>query len=72
MAEGIQVEALGGDVPAVPVSGLMGKGLPELVETLSAVAEMQDLRAVREGNAEGYILESNVHKGLGSVLLPFS
>jgi translation initiation factor IF-2 len=69
MAEGIQLETLGGDVPVVPVSGLTGLGLPTLVETLSAVAEMKDLRAETNGRVHGHVLESRVQKGLGCVLL---
>lgn len=56
---------MGGDVPSVEVSGLTGKGLDELVETISTLAEMQDIRAEAEGPAQGYILESKVQKGLG-------
>ncbi|KAL4258479.1 TRAFAC class translation factor GTPase superfamily protein [Pleurotus pulmonarius] len=67
LAEGMQLEAFGGDVPSVEVSGLTGHGLPNLVETLSAMAEMQDLRAEREGPVLGYVLESRVQKGLGPV-----
>lgn len=67
MAEGIQLECFGGDVPSVEVSGLTGKGLPELVETLSAMAELQDLRAEIEGSVHGYVLESKMTKGLGPV-----
>lgn len=69
LAEGIQLEAFGGEVPSVPVSGLTGHGLDQLVETISVMAEMQDLRAEREGKVQGYVLESNVHKGLGCVNL---
>ena len=65
MTEGIQVEDFGGDVPAVNVSGLSGEGLPELLETLSVVSEMQDLRAEQTGSVYGHVLESNVQKGLG-------
>jgi len=65
MAEGVQLEDLGGEIPSVHVSGLTGEGLPELVETISAVAEMQDLRAEQEGPVYGHVLESNFHKGLG-------
>lgn len=65
MAEGLQLEVFGGDIPSVEVSGLTGHGLPLLVETISAVAEMQDLRAERNGPVHGYVLESKVHKGLG-------
>ncbi|KDR81479.1 hypothetical protein GALMADRAFT_58853 [Galerina marginata CBS 339.88] len=67
LAEGVQLEEFGGDIPAVHVSGLTGQGLPELVETLSAVAEMQDLRAEHDGPVYGHIIESNFHKGLGPV-----
>lgn len=63
--EGIQLESLGGDVPSVAVSGLTGKGLSELVETISAVAELQDLRAERGGPVHGLVLESKVQHGLG-------
>ena len=65
LAEGIQLEAFGGDVPSVPVSGLTGQGLDQLVETISVMAEMQDLRAERDGSIHGYVLESKMHKGLG-------
>lgn len=65
MSEGIQLETFGGDVPSVEVSGLTGQGLSDLVETLSAMAELQDLRAEKEGPVQGYVLESKVTKGLG-------
>ncbi|EPQ58384.1 initiation factor 2, partial [Gloeophyllum trabeum ATCC 11539] len=66
-AEGLQLETVGGDIPVVQVSGLTGKGLPDLVETISTVAELQDLRAEVDGKVHGYILESKIHKGLGPV-----
>lgn len=65
MAEDVQLEVFGGDIPSVEVSGLTGQGLPDLVETLSAMAEMQDLRAEEDGLVHGFVLESKVHKGLG-------
>jgi translation initiation factor IF-2 len=65
MVEGVQLETFGGDVPSVEVSGLTGHGLPRLVETLSVMAEIQDFRAERDGQVQGYILESKVVKGLG-------
>ncbi|KAK0442948.1 translation initiation factor IF-2 [Armillaria borealis] len=67
LAADVQLEEFGGDVPSVEVSGLTGKGLPTLVETLSAMAEMQELRAERDGPVHGYVLESQVQKGLGAV-----
>jgi len=68
MTEGVQLEEFGGDVPAVQVSGLTGEGLGDLVEILSTVAEVQDLRAEQTGPAQGHVIESNLHKGLGFVL----
>ncbi len=65
LAEGIELEDFGGDIPSVEVSGLTGHNLPTLVETLSAMAEMQDIRAEKDGDVNGYVLESRVTKGLG-------
>lgn len=67
LAEDVQLEVFGGDIPSVEVSGLTGHGLPDLVETLSALAEMQNLRAEADGPVQGYVLESKMHKGLGAV-----
>ncbi|KZT28492.1 initiation factor 2 [Neolentinus lepideus HHB14362 ss-1] len=67
VAEGLQLETVGGDIPVVPVSGLTGKGLDDLVETISAVAELQNLRAECESNIHGYVLESKIQKGLGPI-----
>jgi len=67
LAEGIQLEAMGGDIPSVEISGLTGQGLDQLVETITAVAEVQDLRADHEGQACGRIIESKLQKGLGPV-----
>jgi len=69
LSENIQLEAFGGDVPSVEVSGLTGHGLNDLVETLSAMAELQDLRAERAGPVHGHVLESKILKGLGHVFL---
>lgn len=40
-------------------------GLDDLVETLSTLAEIRDLRARQDGQAEGFVLESRVDKGRG-------
>jgi len=51
----------------VPVSGLPGKGLDDLVEGLLVVlhSEIMDLRACQESRAEGLIVDAKVEKGLG-------
>ncbi len=65
LVEGVQLEAMGGDVPSVEISGLTGQGLDQLVETITAVAEMQDLRADPNSQTYGRIIESKLQKGLG-------
>ncbi|ORY27498.1 hypothetical protein BCR39DRAFT_538296 [Naematelia encephala] len=65
--EEVYLEEDGGEVPSVKVSGLNKLGLDDLVETLSTVAELRDIRARRDGKAEGYVLESNVDRGRGNV-----
>lgn len=59
---------MGGDVPSVEVSGLTGHGLDDLVETISLLAELQDIRSEAEGPAHGFVLESKVIRGFGLVL----
>ncbi|OCB84214.1 initiation factor 2 [Sanghuangporus baumii] len=65
-AEGIELEVMGGDVPSVEVSGLTGHGLENLIETISLLSELQDIRAETDGLAHGYVLESKVTKGFGN------
>lgn len=67
MAEGVEVEDLGGDVPCVEVSAKKRIGLDTLEETLAILAEMADLRADPAGLPEGRVLESRVEKGRGNV-----
>lgn len=67
LSEGLELEVFEGNVPSVNVSGKTGLGLGNLVETLSMVAELQDLRAERDTSTPvfGYVLEARVQKGLG-------
>ncbi|KAF8321274.1 initiation factor 2 [Clavulina sp. PMI_390] len=67
LAEGVELEEFGGEIPCVEVSGMTGLGLDKLVDTLSTLAEIKELRARATGRAEGRILESRVDKGRGSV-----
>ncbi len=65
--QGVLVEGWGGDVPVVEVSALKKQGISELLEVVLLVAEMQDLRAPKEGPARGTILEARKEKGRGVV-----
>ena len=60
-------EDLGGDTPVVEVSALKGDGVDDLLETLSLVAEIEELKANFNTNASGYIVESRMEVGRGNV-----
>lgn len=65
---GISVEDVGGDIPCVEVSAVSRTGLDTLVETVSAVAEVRELTAERQGvRVEGRVIESHIDKGRGNV-----
>lgn len=65
MALGVEIEDFGGDIPCVEVSSVTGQGLPDLLETISALAEFRELKAERDGRVEARVIESRVEKGRG-------
>lgn len=60
-------EEWGGDVPFVPISAKKGDGIPELLETLALVAEVEELQANPGRAAEGTVLEAHLDKQVGPV-----
>ncbi len=60
-------EDLGGDIPVVEISALKGDGIDDLLETLSLVAEIEELKANFNSFASGYIIESRMEVGRGNV-----
>lgn len=60
-------EEWGGKTIVVPISAKVGTGVNELLEMIALQSQMMDLRANPDVPARGYILESRVEKGLGSV-----
>jgi translation initiation factor IF-2 len=58
-------EAYGGDTIVVPISAKTGKGVDDLLENLSLVAELEDLRADPNGDLQGVIIESKIDKQAG-------
>ena len=60
-------EDLGGDIPVVEISALKGEGIKDLLETLSLVAEIEELKSVYESDASGFIIESRMEVGKGNV-----
>ncbi|CAK7266730.1 translation initiation factor IF-2 [Sporothrix epigloea] len=57
---GIEIEDYGGDVQVACVSGRTGEGMDSLEENILTLSEILDLRAERDGMAEGWVLESSV------------
>lgn len=66
-AHNVLVEEWGGEVPMVPISALKKTGLKELLETISVQAEVLDLKANPDLQAEGAVLEARMEKGRGVV-----
>jgi translation initiation factor IF-2 len=58
-------EAFGGDTIVVEISAMTGQGVPDLMEMISLVAEVEDLRATPEGPAKGVVIESILDKRAG-------
>lgn len=67
----IYVEGYGGDIPVVPISAIKGDGIPELLDMILLVTDLQDLKANPEVNAEGTIIEAkrDSKKGISATLL---
>ena len=67
LEHGVIAEEFGGDVPLVGVSARRGTNLDALRDAILLQAELMELHAESEGDAEGLVLEAAVAKGLGSV-----
>ena len=64
---GLVPEEWGGDVIMVDVSAKFGEGLPNLLEMLLLVAEMQELKADPTAAPTGVVIEAELDKGKGPV-----
>lgn len=60
-------EEWGGDTIYVPVSAHTKLGIPELLEQIDLVAEVQELKANPKRSATGLVIESRMDKGRGAV-----
>ncbi|MBA2934781.1 translation initiation factor IF-2 [Sphingomonas sp. CGMCC 1.13654] len=63
----VQVEEMGGDVQDVEVSALAKTGLDELIEKILLQAELLELKANPDREAEGTVVEAQLDKGRGPV-----
>lgn len=60
-------EAWGGTTITINCSAVTGEGIPQLLEMLALQAEVLELKANPNMRARGSVLESEMHKGMGSV-----
>lgn len=67
----IYIEGYGGDIPAVPISAKTGQGVPELLDMVLLVADMQGLTADASRAASGVVIEAHVDpkKGTSATLI---
>ena len=60
-------EDWGGEVQFIEVSALTGQGIDDLLDAISLQAEVMELKAVKDSNASGIVVESSLDKGRGPV-----
>ena len=64
---GLVPEDWGGDTQVIPVSAKTGEGINDLIENITLLSEMLELKTNHDGPASGIVLESGVKKGEGAV-----
>ena len=60
-------EEWGGDTPCIPVSAKTKEGLDDLLEMVTLIAEMKELRANPDRAAKGTVIEARLDKGRGPI-----
>jgi len=67
----IYIEGHGGNIPYVPISAKTGQGVPELLDMILLVAEMEDLKGDTKKLASGLVIEAHLdkQKGITAVLV---
>jgi translation initiation factor IF-2 len=68
MAEiNVTPEAWGGNVPFINISAKTGEGVPLLLDTILAIAEVNDYKANPNRYAVGAVIESKLDKNVGGI-----
>ncbi len=65
----ILIEGQGGDVVAVEVSAKTKQNIPQLLDMVLLVSDVEDLRAEFDSPAQGLIIEAHMEKGRGPVAI---
>ena len=62
------VEELGGEIQCIELSAQTKEGIDDLLEAINLQAEILDLKANPDRDAEGFVIESKLDKGRGPVV----
>ncbi len=65
----VLIEGWGGDTVAVEVSAKAKEGIDQLLDMVLLVADVEELKAVKDAPANGLIIESHMEKGRGPVAI---
>lgn len=60
-------EEWGGDVPCIPVSAKTKDGISDLLEMVTLIADMKELKANPDRSAKGTVIEARLDKGRGPI-----
>lgn len=63
----VLLEGWGGNIPFQLLSAITGQGIPELLELILLVAEMEELKADSSSQGEGVVIESHMDSQRGVV-----
>jgi len=65
---GLTPEEWGGDTVVVEVSAKTKVGIPELLDMVLLLADIEELKADMEGKAEGIVIEAHMSQGQGALV----
>lgn len=65
---GLMPEEWGGDITVVEVSAKTKQGVNELLDIVLLMADIEELKAEAEGNAEGIVIEAHLETGKGALV----
>jgi translation initiation factor IF-2 len=65
---GLMPEEWGGDTVVIEVSAKTKQGIPELMDMVLLLADIEELKADTEGLAEGIVIEAHLEQGKGALV----
>lgn len=65
MEQEVFVEGFGGSIPCMPISSKSGDGVPELLETILLLADLEGFTGNPTRPAEGFVVEANMDEKRG-------